>query len=39
MLASSTQDLPEGYAPIADDAADSMAPYEALRPSTTAIDG
>ncbi len=29
MLASSTQDLPEGYAPIADDAADSMAPYEA----------
>ena len=29
MLASSTQDLPDGYTPIADDQLDSMAPYEA----------
>ena len=29
MLASSTQALPEGYTPMAADAADSMAPYEA----------
>ena len=29
MLASSTQEMPDGYAPIADDQLDSMAPYEA----------
>lgn len=29
MLASATQEVPEGYASMADDAADSMAPYQA----------